>query len=165
MSEGVRPLAAGDLPQLVQLCREHAQFERASWTEYDREPALESLFLGSGEGRCWVVEARGGLVGFASSSRELSTWDAAHYQHLDCLYLRGAFRNRGLGRALLAEVAQDALESKAINVQWQTPMWNTAAAGFYGRLGATPSQKLRFTLEPAGCERLIGANDRGAAVR
>ncbi|ANM32359.1 hypothetical protein ABI59_19135 [Acidobacteria bacterium Mor1] len=154
----MRPLEARDLPELECLCREHARFERADWGEGPREQGLYRWFLGEGTARCWVVEADPDapytLAGFASANLELSTWDAASYAHLDCLYLREPYRRRGFGRALLARVADYAQRNGAVNLQWQTPEWNVDAIRFYRRVGATSSTKLRFRLDPGACRAL-----------
>ncbi len=156
----IRPLERGDLPELVTLCREHADFERASWSDHEREPELKTLLLDSDDAHCLVVEAPGELAGFASASLELSTWDARRYLHLDCLYLRAPYRSQGLGRTLVEHVARLALALGAVNLQWQTPIWNDDAARFYERLGARSTQKLRFTLDRASCSRLLGGESR-----
>ncbi len=154
----IRPLERADLPELVDLCREHARYERARWTEdAGREARLGRLLLDSDGADCWVAEVRAGrLAGFASASFELSTWDARHYLHLDCLYLREPYRGHGVGRALIERVAQTALDQGAVNLQWQTPPWNGGAVRFYERLGAEALEKLRFSLDSEGCRRLVG---------
>lgn len=159
MSEGdsprgtrsVRNLERTDVPELVRLCREHAQYERAPWSEYERVAKLESLLLGADDARCWVADGAGELAAFASVTLERSTWGAGHYLHLDCIYLRPAYRGQGLGRELMAEVARAAVEMGALDLQWQTPSWNDGAVRFYRRLGATSAEKLRFTLSPEQC--------------
>lgn len=160
----IRLLETRDLPEFVALCEEHATYERADWIPRDRIGALQSLLIDSDTARCWVVEARGGeeqvldrqdrLAGFATASLELSTWDAAHYLHLDCLYLRESYRGQGLGRALFARVAAEVEKLGAINLQWQTPGWNEDAIRFYQRLGASSKPKLRLTLDAKGCRAL-----------
>ena len=154
-SPKLRALAVQDVPALLELMREHAIYEHAAWPSRDREPGLKHWFLGDGPARCWVVEADKTLVGFASVNLELSSWDAAGYLHLDCLYIREGFRGRGLGRQLMACVAREALERRAVNLQWQTPEWNVDALRFYERLGATHSKKYRFTLEGSQCRSLV----------
>ena len=165
----IRALEPGDLPDLVELCREHAAYERAPFADSDeREAGLAALFLARPEAldapgagaRCWVVEEAGELVGFATANLELSTWDAGRYMHLDCLYLREGHRGRGLGLALMKQVARAALEAHAVELQWQTPSWNVDAVRFYRRLGASSKDKLRFTLDRAGCALL---SERGPA--
>ncbi|MCH9650601.1 MAG: GNAT family N-acetyltransferase [Deltaproteobacteria bacterium] len=156
-ARSVRRLEEKDLPELVELCREHAAFEQAPWVEKERLAGLRDLFLTSDDSRCWVLDAPDELAGFASASLELATWDAQRYLHLDCLYLREAYRGQGLGLALVERVAQAALEMGAVNLQWQTPEWNDGAERFYRRLGAVPQRKLRFTLSLHGCAQLLGS--------
>lgn len=153
-SPSPRRLTRADLPALVDLCREHARFENAPWYDYDRISDLASLFLMTDDAWCWVVDGEDRLDGFASAFLERSTWSAGRYLHMDCLFLRPNVRGRGLGRALLAEVARIAVDRGALEVQWQTPEWNGAAIRFYDRLGATSAEKLRFTLDIESCRRL-----------
>lgn len=142
----IRPFGERDLVELEDLCREHAEYERAVRVDRSDRGARLGELLASEDVRCWVVEGEGELGGFASAMLERSTWDAASFLHLDCLYLRPAYRGRGLGSDLMGEVAAAAEELGALNVQWQTPAWNQGAARFYERLGATSAPKLRFTL-------------------
>lgn len=152
----IRPLERRDLAELVDLCREHAAFERATWVEGERVQNLERLLLDSDLAFAWVIEGDDELAGFATARRELSTWDAALYLHLDCLYLREAYRGRGWGQILIRKAAETALESGAVNLQWQTPTWNHDAIRFYERLGAAGKEKLRFTLDRDDCARVVG---------
>ena len=150
----IRQLTRRDIPELIQLCREHAAFERAEWVEGDREERLATLLLDTPSAHAFVAEGRGELAGFATANLELSTWDARQYLHLDCLYLREAYRGLGLGRGFLEEIARVAVESGAANLQWQTPAWNRDAVEFYEAMGATSKEKLRFTLGLEGCAKL-----------
>ncbi|MEM6674449.1 MAG: GNAT family N-acetyltransferase [Planctomycetota bacterium] len=161
MEPYVRELAGPDLPQLVELCREHAAYERAAWDSTDvlREERLDALFLTGASAaergaQAWVVDAGGRLVGFATTSLERSTWDARCYLHLDCIYLEEPWRGRGLGMAMMTHAAKLAVTLGAVNMQWQTPAWNEDAARFYRRLGTKEAKKLRFTLQPDACARL-----------
>lgn len=162
----IRRLEERDLIEFVQLCREHADYEQSVWVERDRLVALRTLLLSSDQTPCWIVEAPGELGGFAAAALERSTWDAGHYLHLDGIYLRPNYRGRGLGRRLMAVVASAATGLRAINLQWQTPIWNSGAARFYERLGAVAKEKLRFTLSAQQCLELGDVDqvdtDRGA---
>lgn len=158
-TDRVRPLERRDLSELVELCREHAEFERAPWREGEREPNLGRLLLDSDLAFAWVVEGSDELAGFAAARLELATWDAALYLHLDCLYLREAYRGRGWGETLMQKAAETAVESGAVNLQWQTPTWNRDAIRFYERLGAAGKEKLRFTLDRDGCTRVAAHKD------
>ncbi len=149
-----RPIGERDLDELVDLCREHAAYERAAFVERaDHARALGAL-LAAEDAFAWVVEGTGELAGFATAFLERSTWDAARFLHMDCLYLRPAYRGRGLGRRLMGEVARTARERGAVNLQWQTPVWNEGAVRFYRRLGGGDAEKQRFTVAGDALEAL-----------
>ena len=156
MSRCVRPVHREDIPDLVRLCHEHAQYERAAWNEHDRAAKLEAMLLNREDARCWVADGTGELAGFASAFAERSTWDAGPYLHLDCLYLRPNYRQRGLGRELMVEVARWSVHEGLSSMQWQTPRWNRVGAGFYERLGAVGVEKIRYTLPLDQCVELTG---------
>jgi GNAT superfamily N-acetyltransferase len=143
----VRSIQPSDLSALVELCAEHADFEKASYSSKGKAELLNlALFELPQRLYAWVVERDEGLVGYATATLEFSTWDAAYFLHMDCLYLKPEARGRGLGEQLVHEVAKVAKAKNCVNVQWQTPEWNTRAMNFYKRLGATSKNKVRFFL-------------------
>jgi GNAT superfamily N-acetyltransferase len=78
-------------------------------------------------------------VGYATASREYSTWSACEYLHMDCLFVRSNARGAGLGAALLKTVVAVARDLGVPEVQWQTPDWNVDASQFYQRHGGIAS--------------------------
>lgn len=145
----IRPLEEEDLDILVDLCGEHAAYERASFeAEGKRENLRRLLLQKDSRAQCLLAECEGQVLGFVTFSPEVSTWDAAEYLHMDCLFLRPSARGKGLGKRLLAEVTKAAREGGYLHVQWQTPPWNESAIRFYKREGATFKEKLRFYLDP-----------------
>ncbi|MEM1041809.1 MAG: GNAT family N-acetyltransferase [Bacteroidota bacterium] len=151
----IRPVRPSDLDALVVLCAAHAAYEGAPYRGRGKAEALKDLLFGASPSLLGlVVERDEALVGFATWSVQLSTWDAAPYAHLDCLYLDPAARGRGLGRDLVATVARDARRAGCTQVQWQTPASNHRAIRFYERLGATAKPKVRFYLDEAALRRL-----------
>jgi GNAT superfamily N-acetyltransferase len=141
----IRAISCHDLEALMELCAEHAAYEGAHYEPEGKGDALaHALFTPSPRLYAWVVEQRGRLVGYATASREFSTWDAAFFLHLDCLYLREEARGARVGQQLVLEIASLARKLGCVNVQWQTPEWNTRAIHFYQRLGAIGKQKVRF---------------------
>lgn len=141
----IRAAVAEYLDAIVTLCGEHAAFEGAT---FDAERARASLgkFLFAESPRVWclVVEVEGVLIGYATWSLEFSTWRAAEYVDMDCLYLRDGYRNAGIGTELIRKVRAAAARLGCEYVEWQTPSWNAAAIRFYDRLGAIGSPKVRY---------------------
>lgn len=141
----VRAARPADLEDILALCAEHAAFERAAFRPEDaRGPLSRHLFGDPPRAGCLVADAGGVLAGYATYALEFSTWRAAEYVHMDCLYVREAFRNRGIGARLIEEIAEAARTLECDAVEWQTPAWNRDAVRFYHRTGATPSEKIRY---------------------
>lgn len=151
----VRRARPADLPRIVELIREHAAYEKAAPPTDDLADRLGPLLFGSAAPRLHCVVAQladGEVVGYATCSAEMSTWDARQYLHMDCLFLRDGTRGHGLGPRLVDAVVAIARELGLTEVQWQTPSWNEGAVRFYNRLGAQAKEKLRYTLTVARAE-------------
>ncbi|MEV0174352.1 GNAT family N-acetyltransferase [Streptomyces sp. NPDC050803] len=146
----VRRALPADLPEVVLLVAEHAVYEKAEPPGDGLEGRLERLLFGAGEPRlrCLVAELgeSGPVVGYATCSAEVSTWDGAEYLHMDCLFLRDGHRGLGLGALLMDAVRAEGRALGLDQVQWQTPVWNEGAIRFYERLGARAKEKRRFFL-------------------
>lgn len=150
MPTTIRNASMYDLGELVRLCVEHAAYERSSFDPVGKEEALRRmLFASDARLRCLVAEEGGVLIGYATFSVECSTWDADHYMHMDCLFLRPEGRNKGVGRELMRTIAQEALAQGVVRMQWQTPLFNVDAVRFYDRMGPVKKEKFRLFLGEA----------------
>lgn len=146
----IRKVTHADLSELVVLCAEHAAYERSHFDPQGKEEALRiMLFAPQARLQCLVAEAEGNLIGYATFSMECSTWDAAYYMHMDCLFLRPEARNKGIGKALMRTIAQHAIQQGVTRMQWQTPSFNVDAVRFYDRLGPVKKEKYRLFLDEA----------------
>lgn len=146
----IRAARIEDISSLVELCKEHAAFEQAEYAENGQAARLTGALFGADKQVfCLVVVTPDGeLAGYATYMPQYATWDANHYMHLDCLYLRPEMRNRGIGKQLVEQIAHEAWALGCVNMQWQTPSFNSRAIAFYERLGATAYSKQRFFLYP-----------------
>jgi len=146
----VRNARPSDIPNLIDLMREHAAYERAAPPADDVASRLSDLlFAPAPRLHARVAEVDGALVGYTTASLELSTWRAREYLHMDCLFLREGTRGAGVGGMLLGAVRQLAIDLGVDEVQWQTPDWNEGAVRFYDRTGAVRRAKQRYTLAVA----------------
>ncbi|MGW2302527.1 N-acetyltransferase family protein [Streptomyces sp. NPDC001809] len=149
----VRHARPEDLPRVVELIAEHAAYEKAAPPAPGLEERLAGLLFGPAPARlrCLVAPLPDGtLAGYATCAPELSTWDGTEYLHMDCLYLTASSRGHGLGPLLMTAVRAEAADLGLTKIQWQTPAWNEGAIRFYDRLGATPKEKLRYSLRTEG---------------
>ena len=155
MDYHIRSVKLSDVVALVDLCAEHAAYEKAAYEpEGKAEKLRAALFEHPQCLYAWVIEVEKKRVGFATATLEYSTWDAAYFLNMDCLYLKEEARGHGLGEQLVLEVVKLAKEKQCVNVQWQTPTWNTRGIHFYERLGASSKPKVRFFLDHQAIETL-----------
>lgn len=157
MSKDLRWAEARDMNELVRLCAEHAAYERSSFEPTGKAEALaRMLFAPDARLKCLIVTEDDDLIGYATFSVEVSTWDADRYMHMDCLFLRPEARNKGIGRALMRRIAQEARDQGVIRMQWQTPSFNVDAIRFYDRLGPEKKEKYRMFLGAEEVKALAG---------
>ncbi|MBP2314302.1 GNAT family N-acetyltransferase [Azospirillum soli] len=153
----IRPVAAADLPELVELCRLHAAYEGAEYVDTGQADRLRAALFDTPPALYgWVADAAegGGLDGYMTAVVEFATWPAQPFVYMDCLYLREGARGRGLGRRFMATLAAFARDGGYGEIQWQTPPDNALGIGFYRRIGARPRDKVRFFLDGPTLERL-----------
>lgn len=88
-----------------------------------------------------VAERDGVPVGYVSAVRRLHLWSAADILGLDDLFVRRGYRDAGVGRLLMTELARLAAPENLL-VRWEVREENLRAQQFYERLGA----RLRSTV-------------------
>ena len=158
MDYRIRDATPADLPEIVRLCGEHAEFEQADYSpEGKAEKLAKLLFSDSLRISCLIVEGSDGeILGYATFMTELSTWEADFFIHMDCLFLRPQARGMGIGEQLIKEIAARAINMNCKQIQWQTPNWNERAIAFYYRIGANSKEKLRMYLDETTIAKLAG---------
>lgn len=143
----IRQAKPTDISEIIQLCAEHAEYEKASFSSEGKAQKLAQFFFDKNpKAYCLIAESENQIVGYATYSFEFSTWDAELYTHMDCLFLRDFARGFGIGEALVEQIKTAAKENNCTIIQWQTPQFNERAIKFYYRIGATSKEKLRMYL-------------------
>ena len=84
-------------------------------------------------------------LGYVSFTFDYSTWEAAKFLYMYCLFIRLECRSIGIGGEIMTRLNKLAKKMKCANAQWQTPQFNTRAIKFYNRIGAVGKKKVRFT--------------------
>ena len=85
---------------------------------------------------CLLAEDEGTIVGFALFFPTYSTWLGKQGLWLEDLFVLETHRRRGIGRALLARVAELAVARGCGRLEWSVLDWNRPALDFYRSLGA-----------------------------
>ncbi|MCG3131742.1 MAG: hypothetical protein FLDDKLPJ_02547 [Phycisphaerae bacterium] len=137
LSLEVRPATVADVPLIVALIRDLAEYERLSHACVATEDALRKHLFGARPfAEALVAESEGRGVGFALFFHTFSTFEAAPTLYLEDLYVRPEGRRRGVGRALLTRLAALAVERGCRRFEWSVLDWNRPAIEFYIGLGA-----------------------------
>ena len=143
----IRFVEKRDLQELFVLCQLHAIFEKSQYHPKGKAEGLENyLFSENPPLFCLVVEWNHKLVGYASYTKQFSTWDASYYIYMDCLFLTEKSRGFGIGEKIVEIIKQESQKLNCNTVQWRTPEFNTRAMKFYNRLGGISKTKERYFL-------------------
>lgn len=135
----IRPAQPYDVPEILAMIRELAEYEREPNAVVATEAMLhEALFGDSPAVFGLIAEEDGVTVGFALWFRNFSTWLGRHGIYLEDLYVRPEYRGSGHGKELLAELARICVERGYGRFEWWVLDWNTPAIDFYRSIGAEP---------------------------
>jgi GNAT superfamily N-acetyltransferase len=133
----VRPIRPDDVPAVVGLVRELAEYEKAAHEVRLTEAQLhESLFGAAPALFGHVAEVNGDVVGTALWFLNFSTWRGTHGVYLEDLYVQPAHRGTGLGKELLRTLAELCVERGWSRLEWSVLDWNTPSIDFYKAAGA-----------------------------
>jgi GNAT superfamily N-acetyltransferase len=135
----IRPAVEDDVPLVLALIKELAEYERMSDQVVATEADVRLALFGVTRCAEAVIAALGETpVGFALFFHSFSTFLAKPGLHLEDLYVKPAFRGRGFGRRLLAHLARVACERGCGRFEWAVLDWNDLAIRSYRRVGAVP---------------------------
>ncbi|MEV7925671.1 GNAT family N-acetyltransferase [Kitasatospora sp. NPDC088779] len=137
----IRTAVVTDVPVILALIRELAEYEKAPQEAVATEEQLRDALFGANPALFALIaedDATGEPVGFAVWFLNFSTWRGTHGIYLEDLYVRPLSRGGGHGKALLLELARIAVERGYARVEWSVLDWNTPSIDFYKSLGAVP---------------------------
>ena len=126
-----------DLPRVLDLIRELAEFEKAP----DQvEMTLEQLEKdGFGKRQLYgllVAENGRGIIGISLYYFRYSTWKGKRL-YLEDIIVTASERGNGAGKMLFDSTVQKAREENCSGMAWQVLDWNKEAITFYEKQGAT----------------------------
>ncbi|TXI47865.1 MAG: GNAT family N-acetyltransferase [Lysobacter sp.] len=133
----IRPATPADTALILALIRELAEYEKLAHEAVADEAGLAAQLFGpTPRAEVLIVEVEGKPAGFALFFHNFSTFVGKPGLYLEDLFVRPAFRGRGLGKRLMVRLAQIAVERDCGRFEWSVLDWNTPAIDFYRSLGA-----------------------------
>jgi GNAT superfamily N-acetyltransferase len=153
----VRRAKRDDGARIIELDRELATFEKLRPPDDAEAARLLSWIFDTQKLEALVAEVDGAIEGIALFYETPgSTFRARPFLYLEDLVVSAAVRSRGVGEALMAALAEEALARNAWRVQWAVLDWNERAIQFYDRLGAKPDDWLHYGLDEGEIRKLAG---------
>lgn len=133
----IRPATPDDVELILTFIQELADYERLSDQAVATSEQLHCHLFGERPfAEVLIGEVDGQPSGFALFFHNYSTFLGKPGIYLEDLFVRESVRGAGLGKALLARLAELALARGCGRLEWSVLNWNTPAIEFYERLGA-----------------------------
>lgn len=152
----VRPASPGDMPRVVALMRELADFEKLAGPD---DAAARRLTEDAFERRrisVLVGERADEVVAYAVVLETYSTFLARPLLYLEDLYVTPSARRTGVATAMMRAVAQEAVRRGCPRLVWTVLDWNEPARRFYAALGARETEWVTCQMEGEALGRLAG---------
>lgn len=135
----IRPATPADAALIHGLILEIAEYEKlrhevVATVEHIREALFPEH--GRATAHALIGEVDGAPQGYALYFFNFSTFMGRAGLYLEDVFVRPAFRGRGLGKALLIALADIAKQRNCARMEWSVLDWNTPAIDFYKSLGA-----------------------------
>ena len=134
----IRPATPADVPAIFSLIQALAEYEKLLDQVTGSIEHLQSDLFGEkpyAEAIVAVVDHK--LIGFALFLHNYSTFLTKPGIYLEDLFVLPEYRGQGIGKAILTQLAQIAVERDCGRLEWCVLDWNETAIDFYQRMGAT----------------------------
>ncbi|HMK30248.1 MAG TPA: GNAT family N-acetyltransferase [Terriglobales bacterium] len=148
----IRRATVDDVDLILRFIRGLAEYEREPQAVVaTREDLIRDGFTAEPRFHVLIAEWERQPAGFAFYFFNYSTWRGRAGLYLEDLFVHPELRGKGIGKALLAELAEIALQENCYGLRWEVLDWNTPAIDFYERVGAEVLKQwlpVRLTGEP-----------------
>ena len=135
----IRKAQENDVPLILELIQGLAEYERLRESCIATEEKLKNtLFSPNPAAEVIIASVDGAPMGFALFFHNYSTFLAQRGIYLEDLFVKPEARGKGVGFALLSELARIALTRDCGRLEWAVLDWNDLAIDFYKRIGAVP---------------------------
>jgi ribosomal protein S18 acetylase RimI-like enzyme len=135
----IRPATIADIPAIFSLILALADYAKLSNQVTGNIETLQEDMFGAKpciEAIVAEIEPNQQIVGFALFFTNYSTFLTRRGIYLEDLFVLSTYRGMGIGKALITNLAQIAVEREYGRFEWSVLDWNEPAIAFYTRIGA-----------------------------
>jgi GNAT superfamily N-acetyltransferase len=142
LTEHIRRAQPGDEADITAMIYELAEFERAAADCTVTETQIHAALFGDQPpAYAFVAEVDGQIAATAVWFLNFSTWDGVAGIYLEDLYVRPAYRRRGLARKLLSALSVECVKHGYTRLSWAVLNWNVDAIALYDGVGGKPQNE------------------------
>jgi GNAT superfamily N-acetyltransferase len=156
----IRKAVEADVPKLLPLMRELAEFEKYAKEFLITEEILnqQGFRCSPPDFHCFVAEESGELAGFLVYYLVPFTYRAKPNIIIKELYVAELHRNKHVGELLMRAIAKEAVRTGCGMIKWWVAKWNERGIKFYERLGAKiDADWLEFQISEPGFRQLAAS--------
>jgi len=128
----------GDCALILQFINSLAVYEKRADEVTATVELLEDWLFEKRAAEVFFALDDGREAGFALFVQNFSTFLGRAGIHLEDIYILPEYRRRGIGKAMMGELARIAVERGYGRIDWSCLDWNTTGIEFYKKLGARP---------------------------
>lgn len=133
----LREARPGDAALILAYIRELAEFEKLTHECVADEALIRAhLFGPKPRAHAVMAEWNGAAAGFALYFHTFSTFLARPGLYVEDVFVRPAFREKGIASALFRHLARTAIAEGCGRLEWSVLDWNETAIRFYRSIGA-----------------------------
>lgn len=137
MNYSIEKAKEENIPQIIALMREFADYENLSDYVEITEERLKIALFGAGKVAGAILAFEGDApIGYAVFYPNFATFRGQRGLYLEDIFIKKEFRGRGVSEMILKYLAKSAKERGFERIDFQVLEWNTPAIKFYEKLGA-----------------------------
>jgi GNAT superfamily N-acetyltransferase len=132
----IRKANAADVPEIMKLVRELAEYEKAPQEVSNTEERMLKEGFGDNPAfGCILAEKDGEVIGMSLYYYRYSTWKGRRL-YLEDIVVYPEMRGCGAGKLLFEATVQIAKDENCSGMMWQVLDWNEPAINFYKKYNA-----------------------------
>jgi GNAT superfamily N-acetyltransferase len=134
----IRAAERSDSALIFSLVRELADYEKLTAdVDASEEMIAAALFAPEPRVFCEIAEWDRAPAGFSMWFLNFSSFRGRNGIYVEDLFVRPAFRGRGIGKALMARLAKRCIDQGYGRFEWAVLDWNKPSIDFYRSIGAS----------------------------
>lgn len=138
----IRNIIQSDLPSVIEMLREFATFDNLGEYCTVTEERLYVAMFGARSVTEGLIALDGqAAVGYALFYPNFSSFRGDRGLHLDDIYISKEYRGKGIGEAMLKQIAREAASRGFERIDFHVLDWNSPAVEFYRKLGAVSNDE------------------------